>query len=174
MLYEVRHDSLTGLANRSFVLESLSTQLAAKQPLALLFIDLDGFKSINDTLGHLAGDDALITVANRLEATGREDALVGRMGGDEFVVMIPMTQFETIETLQDYGDTIVQSVSEAMIAAGEPAQLGASVGIAVHDGVMGADQLVSLADDAMYEAKREGGGTKFSQASLQRYAQRSA
>ena len=174
LLYEVRHDSLTGLANRSFVLESLSTQLAAKQPLALLFIDLDGFKSINDTLGHLAGDDALITVANRLEATGREDALVGRMGGDEFVVMIPMTQFETIETLQDYGDTIVQSVSEAMIAAGEPAQLGASVGIAVHDGVMGADQLVSLADDAMYEAKREGGGTKFSQASLQRYAQRSA
>lgn len=174
LLYEVRHDSLTGLANRSFVLESLSSKVAAKHPLALLFIDLDGFKGINDTLGHLAGDDALVTVADRLQESGRDDALVGRMGGDEFVVMAPLTKFETIETLQEFGDSIVKSVSEPMIAAGQPAQLGASVGIAVHDGTMDADQLISLADDAMYDAKRDGGGTKFSQASLQRYAQRSA
>ena len=174
LLYEVRHDSLTGLANRSFVLESLSSKVADKHPLALLFIDLDGFKGINDTLGHIAGDDALVTVADRLQKSGRDDALVGRMGGDEFVVMVPLTKFETIETLQEFGDSIVKSVSEPMIAAGQPAQLGASVGIAVHDGTMDADQLISLADDAMYDAKRDGGGTKFSQASLQRYSQRSA
>lgn len=174
LLYEVRHDSLTGLANRAFVLESLKANLAARKPLALLFIDLDGFKGINDNLGHLAGDDALITVADRLQKGGRDDALVGRVGGDEFVVMIPMTKFETTETLQEYGNSIVESVSEPMVAAGQAAQLGASVGIAVHDGVMDADQLVSLADDAMYTAKRGGGGTHISRVSLERYSQRSA
>ena len=174
LLYEVRHDGLTGLANRAYVLETLAAQLKARKPLALLFIDLDGFKEINDTLGHNAGDDALVTVAERLENTGRQDVLAGRMGGDEFVVLVPMTQFETLDSLREYGDQIVATVSEPMVAAGQPAQLGASVGIAVHDGHMGPDQLVSFADDAMYAAKRAGGGTKLSQESLELYAQRKA
>lgn len=174
LLYEVRHDALTGLANRAFVLETLAAQLQARQPLALFFIDLDGFKAINDTLGHNAGDDALVIVADRLEKSSRSDSLVGRMGGDEFVVLAPMTQFETLESLRHYGDQIVAAVSEPMTAAGQPAQLGASVGIAVHDGHMGPDQLVSLADDAMYQAKRSGGGTLLSQDSLKLYTQRKA
>ena len=159
---------------RDSVLETLAAQLKARKPLALLFIDLDGFKEINDTLGHNAGDDALVTVAERLENTGRQDVLAGRMGGDEFVVLVPMTQFETLDSLREYGDQIVATVSEPMVAAGQPAQLGASVGIAVHDGQMGPDQLVSFADDAMYAAKRAGGGTKLSQESLELYAQRKA
>ena len=81
------------------------------------------------------------------------------MGGDEFILLTPLTVFDTIETLQAYGDAIVQSVREPIIADGQHTQLGASVGIAVHDGKLGPDQLISLADDAMYEAKRRGGGT---------------
>lgn len=174
LLYEVRHDNLTGLANRAYVLESLTNRVSARQPLALFFIDLDGFKAINDTLGHKAGDDALVAVAQRLNHTGRDDAFAGRMGGDEFVVLIPMTRFETIESLTSFSDRIVQSINEPIVADGKPAQLGASIGVAIHDGHMGADQLISLADDAMYEAKRRGGGTVFSPASLTTFAHRSA
>ena len=157
--YEVRHDGLTGLANRAYVLEELGDRLATRGSTALFFIDLDGFKTVNDTLGHRAGDDALIAVADRLRSAGRGGELAGRMGGDEFILLTPLTVFDTIETLQAYGDAIVQSVREPIITDGQHAQLGASVGIAVHDGKLGPDQLISLADDAMYEAKRRGGGT---------------
>jgi len=174
LLYQVRHDALTGLANRNFVLETLTAQLEKRQALALFFIDLDGFKGINDTLGHEAGDDALIAVADRLRTTGREGALAGRMGGDEFVVLVPMTNFDNIETLVAFGNQIVQVVSEPIVAAGQPAQLGASIGIAIHDGVIGADQLISLADHAMYEAKRSGGGAHVAPASLALYQRRAA
>lgn len=172
--YEVRHDALTGLANRAFVLETLEKQLSSRQPTALFFIDLDGFKAVNDTLGHRAGDDALVAVADRLRATGRDGELAGRMGGDEFILLTPLTPFDTIEVLQSYGEEIVRSLSEPMIADGNPAQLGASVGIAVHDGIVGPDQLISLADDAMYEAKRQGGGTKFSPNTANNFSDRQA
>jgi len=172
--YQVRHDALTGLANRAYVLETLEKQLARRQPTALFFIDLDGFKAVNDTLGHRAGDDALVTVAERLRATGRAGELAGRMGGDEFILLTPLTQFDTLEVLQNYGNEIVRSVSEPMIADGNAAQLGASVGIAVHDGIVGPDQLISLADDAMYEAKRQGGGTRFSPHTANHFADRMA
>ncbi len=157
--YEVRHDGLTGLANRSFVLETLEERLAAEEPVALLFIDLDGFKAVNDRLGHNVGDDALIEVASRLEATRRDGELAGRMGGDEFVLITPMTAFDTLETIKAYGDEIVDALDIEMRVGDLIAPLGGSVGIAVHDGHVDADQLISLADTAMYEAKRAGGGT---------------
>lgn len=174
LLHEVRHDSLTGLANRSYVLETLASSIATAQPLALFFIDLDGFKTVNDSLGHKAGDDALIAVAERLRANGRDGSLAGRVGGDEFVMLVPTTRFESIESLAEYGNQIVQSVSEPIVAEGQHAQLGASIGIAVHDGHVGPDQFVSLADNAMYEAKRQGGGVQVSPASLTKFAQRAA
>ena len=172
--YEVRHDALTGLANRTFVLQRLSDQLATRKQIALFFIDLDGFKSINDTQGHNAGDEALVTVAQRLQAASRDGELAGRMGGDEFILITPITTLDTLETLTEYGDKIVEAVREPMIIKGEKVKLGASVGIAVNDGLVGPDQLISLADDAMYAAKRRGGGTKISPASFELFSQQEA
>ena len=132
--YEVRHDGLTGLANRAYVLEVLQKRLETAKPTTLIFIDLDGFKSVNDTHGHKAGDDALVAIADRLRSTGRGGELAGRMGGDEFILLTPLTVFDTAETLRSYGDAIVRAIGEPIVADGHHAQLGASVGIAVHDG----------------------------------------
>ena len=152
LLHEVRHDGLTGLANRAFVLETLNERIKNQEPMALLFLDLDGFKAVNDTLGHSAGDDALVAVAERLRSTGRDHELAGRMGGDEFILLTPFTAFDSLESLHAYGAQIVSAVSEPIATNNTTAQLGASVGIALHDGVLGPDQFISLADDAMYEA----------------------
>ena len=174
LLHEVRHDGLTGLANRAFVLETLEERINNREPLALLFLDLDGFKAVNDTLGHSAGDDALVAIANRLRSTGRDNELVGRMGGDEFILLTPFAAFDSLESLVAYGTQIVGAVREPVMTNGSAAQLGASVGIAVHDGVLGPDQFISLADDAMYEAKRSGGGVRMSPSTVSLFQQRSA
>ena len=160
LLHEVRHDGLTGLANRRYVIDTLESRLAEGVRMAILFIDLDGFKEINDTLGHRAGDAALITVAERLTATCRPEALVGRMGGDEFIVVQPVTAFDDVSRLTNYASELVENISAPMIADGRPAQLGASIGLALHSRGLDADQLISAADTAMYVAKRGGGGVK--------------
>ncbi len=164
--HEVRHDGLTGLANRAFVLETLEDRIETSESMALFFIDLDGFKDVNDNHGHRAGDAALVEVANRLLETKRDGELVGRMGGDEFVLLTPMTSFDNLETLRAYGDEIVESLSEPIEFEDEVIELGASTGVAVHDGDLGPDQFISQADDAMYEVKRRGGGTEISNATV--------
>jgi diguanylate cyclase (GGDEF)-like protein len=158
--HEVRHDGLTGLANRAFLLETLEQRIKSRSGTALFFIDLDGFKSLNDTIGHRAGDAALVTVSERLNALAPTGSLVGRMGGDEFIVMTPVGRTDTLETLHRFGDSVAQLIGEPMLCDGHEARVGASVGLAVHDGVVGADQLISRADAAMYEAKRDGGGLR--------------
>ena len=158
LLHEVRHDGLTGLANRRFVIDTLESQLDEGRQMAILFIDLDGFKDINDTLGHRAGDAALVTVADRLRATSKAGALVGRMGGDEFIIVQPVTAFDNLASLTQYADELVEQIAAPMIADGRPTQLGASIGLATHRAGLDADQLISAADTAMYEAKRAGGG----------------
>lgn len=158
LLHEVRHDGLTGLANRRYVIDTLESRLDDGVQMAILFIDLDGFKEINDTLGHRAGDAALVTVAERLTATCRPEALVGRMGGDEFIVVQPVTAFDDVDRLTRYANELVENISAPMIADGRPAQLGASIGLALHSAGLDADQLISAADTAMYVAKRGGGG----------------
>lgn len=170
--HEVRHDGLTGLANRSFVLETLEERLEISEPMALLFIDLDGFKQLNDVRGHRAGDSALVEVGARLLAAKRDRALVGRMGGDEFVLLTPLTVFDSVESLEIYGDDIAASLSEPIVNNGETMRLGASIGIAVHDGTSNPDQFISAADAAMYIAKRSGGGTVVSEESAEMLAQR--
>jgi len=162
LLYEVRHDGLTGLANRAYVLSTLEERIAQNHHTALFFIDLDGFKEINDTLGHRAGDAALVHVAKRLREIDRPDTLAGRMGGDEFIIIVPITIFDTIEGLENFGATIDAAISEPMSVDGHKAQLGSSIGLAVRTNGLDADQFISLADHAMYEAKRAGGGLRTS------------
>ncbi len=153
------HDSLTGLPNRTFLGRLLEDRVRLggryDQEFALLFLDLDGFKEINDTLGHDAGDDLLREVAERLEATLRDSDVVARMGGDEFVVVLPFV--EAGDQVATVAEKILQSLAQPFILLGERFTVTASIGISLfpRDGE-DAQTLMKNADIAMYEAKGAG------------------
>ena len=150
------HDPLTGLANRSLLRERLEHAVArsARHPgwLAVLFLDLDRFKCVNDTLGHAAGDELLVLTAERLRATVRTEDLVARFGGDEFVVLC--------EELTDPAEAgiIVARVRTALQSAYaeryDGLGVGASIGVVTDSGQRTAAELLRDADAAMYEVKR--------------------
>jgi diguanylate cyclase (GGDEF)-like protein len=154
------HDPLTKLPNRLLLMDRTHQALArlhrSAGPIALLFIDLDTFKAINDNLGHAVGDHLLISVAERLAGTLRDSDTVARLGGDEFVLLA-----EDLES-----DAEALAVAERVVhALGEPFQVGssevsmfASVGVSVaHDPEADPEDLLREADVAMYRAKRAGG-----------------
>ena len=153
------HDALTGLPNRSLFGERLSQVLAQAQrynrQLALLFIDLDGFKLVNDTLGHDAGDRLLREIAGRLRGCLREGDVTGRMGGDEFVVLIE--QFSEVGQLEGVAEKIIETLSRPASIRGRECRVTASVGISMfpNDG-RDSQALLQSADSAMYRAKERG------------------
>ncbi len=155
-------DELTGLANRRNLNERLTATLSAfrasKRSCALLMIDLDRFKQVNDTMGHPAGDELLKQVALRLTAIVKDHGEVGRLGGDEFQVLLP--DMDDRGTLGELANRIVQSISQPYTINGRRAIIGTSVGIAIapYDGV-DADELTRAADMALYSAKDTLGGT---------------
>ncbi|GAB3824209.1 diguanylate cyclase domain-containing protein [Dactylosporangium cerinum] len=148
------HDPLTGLPNRALLLDTLERRLDAGRPVALLYVDLDGFKPVNDSHGHEAGDRVLTTIAGRLEACGGD--LVARLGGDEFAVLTPPG------TAEDVAWRIIAAVAGPVPVRGAVVVVGASVGIARHPGNGGrgggfrAGDLMRHADLAMYAAKLRG------------------
>ncbi len=156
------HDPLTGLANRALFFDRVGHGIArlgrAPGPfLAVLFIDLDNFKTVNDTLGHARGDRLLVLVAERLLTAVRTVDTVARLGGDEFAVLL-----EDLRT-EDEALLVAERAANLLRApfdlAGEPANVGASIGVAVRaDDSTGTDTLLAEADAAMYEAKRAGKG----------------
>jgi diguanylate cyclase (GGDEF)-like protein/PAS domain S-box-containing protein len=155
------HDFLTGLPNRAALTESLTTSLSraarTHAPVALLFIDLDGFKSVNDNFGHAAGDEVLREVAVRLKIAVRETDTVGRLGGDEFVVLLDTEVDES--TPKIVCDRIFNVLEPLFKFANGQARIGASIGVALHPPLESqADELLRRADAAMYEAKRAGKG----------------
>jgi len=154
--YQATHDPLTGLANRSLVLSRLAGALGTSEDLpvsTVLFIDLDGFKSINDTLGHAIGDTVLQIVAQRLQRSLRHDDVVGRIGGDEFLVLL------SGRTLPIDLDTLVlrlrQAMAEPIIARGHRIHIDASIGVTpLRPGDPRTPEAVLHdADVAMYRAK---------------------
>ena len=155
-------DELTGLANRRKLGERLTATLAAfrasKRSCALMMIDLDRFKQVNDTMGHPAGDELLRQVGQRLTAIVGNFGEVGRLGGDEFQVLLP--DMDDRGTLGELANRIVQSVSQPYQINGRRAIIGTSVGIAIapYDGVE-ANELTGAADMALYSAKDTRGGT---------------
>ena len=159
-MYRAFHDSLTGLASRALFLDRLHHGLLqavrTRTNLTLLFIDLDHFKTVNDTLGHSAGDDLLISVAERLRHCLRASDTAARFGGDEFVVLLHATSADSATVV---ASRIIDAIGAPIIAGGREVFVGASIGIAASDwGTVSADELLRNADVAMYRAKRAGRG----------------
>jgi len=154
-------DSLTGLANRRRMTQCLQSILkaftASKRACALMMLDLDRFKHVNDTLGHPAGDELLKQVAQRLTRVLGSEVEVGRLGGDEFQVILPDVDDRGI--LGERADRIIQMLSQPYTIEGTSCAIGASVGIAIapYDGI-DVDELVRSADLALYAAKEAGRG----------------
>ncbi len=151
-------DTLTGLANRSLFqtrLDELRNGSHADPVAALILFDLDHFKSINDTLGHAQGDACLVEAGKRLAACCAPEALVARIGGDEFAVITGRSSGREPEELCA---KIVEAFREPFMLGGQPQKIGASIGMARSAG-QDAEALYRDADTALYQAKSEGRGT---------------
>jgi diguanylate cyclase (GGDEF)-like protein len=155
--YIAAHDTLTGLPNRHQFQQRLNQVLqeAYQEKIALIFLDLDHFKNVNDTAGHAAGDTLLCDVANRLSACIRSSDMLARLGGDEFVIIAE--HIENAHHLEDLAERILAKMRDPFIIDGNQYHLGTSIGISVfpHDGKDG-DTLLRCADSAMYLAKEKG------------------
>jgi len=172
----VNYDALTDLPNRRALVERIETVVhnakRAQEVFAVLFMDIDGFKTINDSLGHAAGDELLKAFARRLQHCVRDGDTVARLGGDEFVVL--MENLASPHDAQDVAQNVLDRMSRGHWADEHPIQAVPSVGIALfpRDGET-ADTLLKNADAAMYEAKRAGRATwRFFEASMNEAAMR--
>ncbi|MCZ7534640.1 MAG: PAS domain S-box protein [Acidimicrobiia bacterium] len=161
LAHEAVHDHLTGLPTRPLLFDRLDQALAAarrsSRQVGVLFVDLDGFKLVNDSLGHAAGDDVLIAVARRLRSAVREVDTPARFGGDEFVVICP--DIAGIADAIGIAERIREALEAGIPVSGTEVTIGASVGIAIADGSAAGDALLREADSATYGVKRRGGGT---------------
>jgi diguanylate cyclase (GGDEF)-like protein len=157
LAYARLHDALTGLPSRALFLEQTERAIAQQRPVAALFLDLDGFKPVNDTYGHSAGDHLLIKVAERLRATIRPGDLVSRFGGDEFLVLCCGLADE--QAIEAVAERLRQELSQPYEVDGRTVLIGVSIGTAMKNAHSdSAEKLVGNADLALYQAKRRGKG----------------
>jgi diguanylate cyclase (GGDEF)-like protein/PAS domain S-box-containing protein len=158
--YQAFHDNLTGLLNRAGFLRALEYSVDRLDPdggVGLLFIDLDRFKPINDALGHKAGDEVLVNVAERLQDSVRPGDVLGRIGGDEFTVLLPTMASE--QDAAHVAERILDALHEPMTISGEDVSISSSIGIALTTSKdTNHNALLQRADSAMYAAKRNGRG----------------
>jgi diguanylate cyclase (GGDEF)-like protein len=153
------HDALTGLLNRRLLEDRLAQALTLARRneamVAVMLIDLDGFKAVNDQFGHLTGDYVLRTVARRLKDCVRESDTIARLGGDEFVVLLAGQRSAEDSTV--VAEKILGALAEPVAAGGRRFEIGASIGISIfpRDGA-NAEQLLKHADAAMYRVKEAG------------------
>lgn len=160
-LHHIAHfDALTGLPNRVLLADRLAQAMASarrtRSRLALAFLDLDGFKAVNDTFGHETGDRLLVRIARRMQSSLRETDTVARLGGDEFAVVLPDIGDQAAYT--GLLDRLLQAMAQPEVIDGHPLQVSASIGVSVYPQRedIDADQLLRQADQAMYEAKLAG------------------
>ena len=161
------YDSLTNLPNRRLLLDRLRVALASSNRSgrrgALLFLDLDHFKTLNDTLGHDVGDELLKQVAERLTACVREGDTVARLGGDEFVVMLEELSEHALEAatqIEDVGNKILASLNQPYVLGNHSHHSTTSIGVAMFiEHTLGIEELLKQADIAMYQAKKAGRNT---------------
>jgi diguanylate cyclase (GGDEF)-like protein len=159
MSYMAEHDFLTGLPNRFLLIDRLAQSIALARrrgtQVALMYLDLDNFKHINDSLGHAVGDELLQSAAKRLLGCVRESDTVSRLGGDEFVVLLP--QVDDAESAAHIATKLIEATAQPQLIGGHRLHVTVSVGISVYpkDG-SDVEEMVRNADTAMYHAKRNG------------------
>jgi diguanylate cyclase (GGDEF)-like protein len=162
LIHDAHHDSLTDLPNRVMFNSRLELAIANKKrhpenQFAVLFIDLDRFKVINDTLGHHAGDEFLKEVSQRIGVCKRGHDLLARLGGDEFVILVD--NFDDVKAIEEVASRVINSVSKPFVLNGKEMFSGASIGIThLDNSYISADEVLRDADTAMYQAKSLGRG----------------
>ncbi|MEY2457150.1 MAG: hypothetical protein QOK06_2244, partial [Acidimicrobiaceae bacterium] len=160
LAHQAFHDSLTSLPNQALFRDRLDHALAraerVRSNLAVLFIDLDNFKTVNDSLGHTVGDQLLVAVTERLQGCLRQADTAARLGGDEFVVLLE--DIDGNASASEVADRIIGSLARPFVIAGKEVFIGASIGVSFGAPGAGSDQLLRNADLAMYTAKVRGRG----------------
>jgi diguanylate cyclase (GGDEF)-like protein len=160
-LFTARHDGLSGIPNRSYLIQKLSEKLSVAKlhELALIYIDLDGFKSVNDTYGHEGGDILICSVTKALSGLVNNNEFLARLGGDEFAILI--TDTDAKRRAETLSQEIIETLSIPFSINGRIANIGASIGITTYATTgIGASELMRQSDIAMYNAK-EGGRNRF-------------
>ena len=164
--HDALHDPLTGLPNRILAVDRLTQLLSRREAtdVTVIFLDLDGFKAINDTCGHDAGDRLLCDIAHRLRGAVRQNDTVARLAGDEFVVLAGTADWNGLQRLVS---RLLAAARIEVVSEGCVLTVTASVGVAMaRSGTISAEALLQRADAAMYRAKREGGGTSWAEEAL--------
>jgi diguanylate cyclase (GGDEF)-like protein/PAS domain S-box-containing protein len=163
LAHQAFHDPVTNLANRALFVERVRHAIGRARrddsDLGVMFLDIDDFKTINDSLGHGAGDAALIDVAKRLSNSIRSSDTAARFGGDEFVVLLE--DLDSTETATEVAERVLDDLRQPLVVAGKELVVRGSIGISIMAGAstIGADELIRDADAAMYIAKRDGKGS---------------
>ena len=147
------HDMLTQLPNRLYIFNNIEYKLSRRHTLAVLFLDLDGFKQINDEFGHDVGDMVLIEAAERLKKSVRRDDQVARIGGDEFLILLNDVRDKEIISRVCKG--IIDDFSKEFVLDGNRCKMGISIGVGLSSDNLSTEALIKNADDAMYKVKHE-------------------
>ena len=158
LTHQSLHDPLTRLPNRALLVDRLEHALATSarsgRRTGVIYVDLDGFKAVNDTFGHAGGDELLVQVANRMVRSVRPGDTAARLGGDEFAIVCP--DVDQLDQLRALADRLLVALRVPVVLSAGSHTLSASVGMALADGTTSAQQLLRDADEAMYGAKRGG------------------
>ncbi|WP_408658598.1 bifunctional diguanylate cyclase/phosphodiesterase [Jatrophihabitans sp.] len=158
LTHQALHDGLTGLANRSLLLDrlehALESQARSSGRVGVAYLDLDGFKQVNDGAGHAAGDELLVLVAGRLRGSVRPGDTVGRLGGDEFAIIC--TELGDNKDLSAVADRVLKALRQPFLLPSGTFTISASIGLAIAEERTTGEQLLAAADTAMYTAKRAG------------------
>ncbi len=155
LAYQATHDALTGLPNRQQLIGELDEVLETEDVVAVLFVDLDGFKAVNDNHGHGAGDELLVRVAERLRDVLRPNDFLARLGGDEFVIVLRQMGILEAERL---AERVVGALELPFIVSNVEVSISASIGVSSGDSEQSGERLIKEADIAMYRAKAMGKG----------------